>query len=298
MELKDKVVLVTGASGFVGTYVARGLREQGVRVRALVRRPEARAELERFGVEVVLGDLTDARSVEAAVRGTQALVHCAVQPTADVSEARRVNVEGTRTLAQAALATGCERFVHVSTVAVYPLRDREGVVDESLPLADDKDAYSITKIEAEREVEAVAARGLRTVILRPPVILGVHPSSFWGTQVPKNIAAGQFAQVDEGRRPLTYVHVLSLVDAVIRALRVDEAVGQTFNISDGHTPWHRYTDLFKTRPLPSVSPAQLPAFMSFRGTLSTEKAQRVLGWKPRDTFDPVMAEVVRALPKP
>ncbi len=298
MELKDKIVLVTGASGFVGTYVARGLREQGVRVRALVRRPEARAELERLGVETVLGDLTDARSVEAAVRGTQAIVHCAVQALVDVSEARRVNVEGTRTLAQAALATGCERFVHISTVAVYPLRDREGSVDESLPLADDKDAYSITKIEAEREVEEAAARGLRTVILRPPVILGVHPSSYWGTHVPKGIAAGQFAQVDEGRRPLSYVDVRSLVDAVIRALRVDEAVGQTFNISDGHTPWHRYTDLFKTGPLPSVSSAQLPAFMSFRGTLSTEKAQRVLGWTPRDTFDSVMAEVVRALPKP
>jgi nucleoside-diphosphate-sugar epimerase len=298
MELRDKVVLVTGASGFVGTYVARSLREQGVRVRALVRRPEAQAELERFGVETVLGDLTDARAVEAAVRGTQGVVHCAVLPSADVAEARRVNVEGTRTLAQAALAAGCERFVHISTIAAYPLRNREGVVDESLPLADDKDAYSITKVEAEREVNAAAARGLRTVILRPPVILGAHPSSYWGTRVPQDIAAGQFPQVDGGRLPLSYVHVNSLVDAVLRALRIDEAVGQAFNITDGHTPWHRYTDLFKTGPLPSLPLEQAPAFMSFRGTFSTEKAQRVLGWTPRDTFDSAMAEVAATLPKP
>jgi len=132
--------------------------------------------------------------------------------------------------------------VHISSVAVYPLRERGGVVEEDSPLVTQGDPYSLTKVEAERALNGVAARGLRTVILRPPLILGVHPSSYWGTRYPQVIAAGQFPQVDGGRTTVGHVHISSLTEAVILALRVDGAVHQAFNIVDGHQPWHRYTD--------------------------------------------------------
>ena len=67
MELKGSTALVTGANGFVGTYVTQRLLAEGLRVRAWVRRPEARKELERMGAEVILGELTDAATLEAAV---------------------------------------------------------------------------------------------------------------------------------------------------------------------------------------------------------------------------------------
>lgn len=82
MELRDKVALVTGANGFVGTYVARRLLEEGMRVRALVRSPEAAAELQRMGVEVPVGELTDRGAQEVAVRGVNVVVHAAATASA------------------------------------------------------------------------------------------------------------------------------------------------------------------------------------------------------------------------
>ncbi len=297
MELRNKVVLVTGANGFVGAYVARRLREEGMRVRALVRRPEARVELEPLGVETLLGELTDTSAQAAAVRDVHWVVHCAATAAAELPEARRVNAEATRTLAEAALTAGCARFVHISTVAVYPLRNREGVVDEASPLTMEGDAYGLTKAEAERALRLVAARGLRTVILRPAVVLGVHPTSSWGTVFPRLIAAGQFPLVEGGQARLGYLHISSLTEAVVRALRVEAADGEAFNLVDGHTSWRRYIDAFSPGPLPAVPPEQVPDFLSFRGTFSVDKAQRVLGFVPRDTFESSMAEILRALPK-
>ncbi|WP_437302612.1 NAD-dependent epimerase/dehydratase family protein [Sorangium sp. So ce388] len=294
LNLKDKVVLVTGANGFVGHHVVRRLCEEGMRVRALVRRPESRAELEPVGAEVVLGELADRLALEKAVRGAHFVVHCAATNTPDLAEARRVNAEATATLAEAALAAGCERFVHISTVAAYPLMNAGGVVTEAAPLTTEGDAYAVTKADAERELSAVAARGLRTVVLRPAVVLGVHPTSFWGTRFPQAIAAGQFPLVDGGERTMGYLHISSLVEAVVRSLGVDEAIGQAFNILDGHFRWREYTAFFSAGPLPAAAAEQVPGFLSFHGTFSTEKAQRVLGLAPKDTFASSMAEITGA----
>ncbi|WP_437314819.1 NAD-dependent epimerase/dehydratase family protein [Sorangium sp. So ce385] len=295
MEMKGKVALVTGANGFVGHYVVKRLREEGLRVRALVRRPDARAELESMGAETVLGEMTDESAREEAVRGAQIVVHCAASLSSDLHEARRVNVEATAALAEAARVVGCERFVHISTIAAYPLRNRGGVLDEAAPMATEGDAYAVSKAEGDRALSEVAARGLPTVVLRPAVIFGVHPTSFWGSRLPEAVAAGQFPLVDGGETTMGYLHISSLVEAVVRSLRVDEAVGQAFNILDGHFRWREYTSFFSTGALPAAPAEQVPAFMSFRGTISTEKAQRVLGLAPRDSFASSMAEITGAL---
>lgn len=297
MELRDKVVLVTGANGFVGSYAVQRLLAEGMRVRAVIRKPEARAELERAGVEAVLGDFTDVRVQEAAVRGAHCVVHTAATAAPELPEARRVNTQATATLAEAALAAGCQRFVHISTVAIYPLRNREGAVDESAPMITGGDAYGVSKAEAEKALSTVAAKGLSTVILRPAIILGVHPTSTWGAVFPPFIAEGKFPHVDDGKTTLGYLHISSLTEAIVLALRGDQAGGQTFNIVDGHVSWRQYTRYFARGPLPSHDADQVPEFLSFRGSFSTEKAQRVLGFVPRDTFESSMTEIVRAQPK-
>lgn len=297
MELRDKVVLVTGANGFVGSYVAQRLISEGMRVRVVVRKPEARAELERVGIEVILGDFTDVRVQETAVRGAHFVVHAAASAAPELAEARRVNTQATATLAEAALAAGCQRFVHISTVAIYPLRDREGVVDESTPLITQGDSYGLSKAEAEQALSAVAAKGLSTVVLRPAVILGVHPTSTWGAVFPPFIAEGKFPHVNDGKTTMGFLHISSLTEAVVLALRGEQVGGHTFNILDGHVPWHQYTRFFAKGPLPSHDSDQVPEFLSFRGTFSNEKAQRVLGFVPRDVFESSMAEIVRAQKK-
>ncbi|WP_257448887.1 NAD-dependent epimerase/dehydratase family protein [Archangium lipolyticum] len=294
MELKGKVALVTGANGFVGSFIVRRLVEEGLRVRALVRRPEADAEVRALGAEPVRGDPADARSAREAAVGAQVVVHCAATGSDDMAEAMRVNAEGTEAMLEAARAAGCERFVHISTVAVYDMA-RVDTIDEGAPLVKEGRAYSVSKAEGDRRVLAAIGRGLPAVILRPPCILGVHPTSTWGNKVPRAIVAGQFALPMGGEGHLFYVHVRNLAEAVVQCLRSEAAVGQVFDIADGETTWGRYAAHFRSEPLPAVPESQVPSFLSFRGHFPAEKIRRVLGYTPRYSFEEVMRETQQAL---
>jgi nucleoside-diphosphate-sugar epimerase len=295
MELTGKVALVTGANGFVGSFITRRLREEGLRVRALVRRPEAEAEVVALGAEPVRGDATNPESVRAAVAGSHVVVHCAASASPDLAEAMRVNVSGTEALLEAARAAGCERLVHISTLAAYEMPPH-ATLDEDSPLVTEGRAYAVSKAEADRRVLAAIARGLPAVILRPPCILGVHPTSTWGDKVPRAIAAGQFPLAGDGESPLFYIHVRNLAEVVVLCLRSEAAVGQVFNPVDGQRTWRRYAEHFHPGPLPSVPESQAAVHLRFRGRFLGEKVQRVLGYTPRpSSFEEVLRETQRAL---
>ncbi|MFO1080077.1 MAG: NAD-dependent epimerase/dehydratase family protein [Reyranellaceae bacterium] len=171
-------VLVTGASGFLGSAVARALARRGLRVRALVRPTSPRGNFAGLDCEIVAGDLTDRASLDAAMRGQRWLFHVAADyrlwapdPTVIV----RANVEGTRGLMQAALAAGVERIVHTSSVAALRVAGATAPVDETAPLAAHEaiGAYKRSKTESERLVEAmVAEQGLPAVIVNPTTPIG------------------------------------------------------------------------------------------------------------------------------
>src|SRR2546421_6143945 len=112
-------VLVTGASGLVGSHVVEALVARGEPVRALVR-PASRAAVLRLGAEAVTGDVTDPAAWQAAARGVRAIVHAAaiVQRRASWDQYVAVNVDGTRLAVDAARTTGA-RLIHISSVAVY-----------------------------------------------------------------------------------------------------------------------------------------------------------------------------------
>src|SRR5262245_28591715 len=153
-------VLVTGASGFLGSAVARALAARGMRVRALVRPSSPRDNLADLDCEVAVGDLTDRSSLRAALRGTPYLFHVAADYrfwARDPSVILRANVEGTRNLMLEALAAGTERIVYTSSVATLKLAGATGPVDETAPL-DPKEAigvYKRSKTMAERAVETM-----------------------------------------------------------------------------------------------------------------------------------------------
>lgn len=298
MEPRGNLVLVTGANGFVGERITRRLLAEGARVRAIVRKREAADELAREGVEVVLGELADPAVLRGAVEGARAVVHVAATASNDMAEAMRINAEATRVLAEAALAASVERFVHISTIAVHDLEGIE-VVDEETPFVSGESAptpYGASKAEGDRAIFGAIARGLRAVILRPGVVLGAHPTSTWGSIVPRGIAAGKFPLVAGGQGTLPYVHVENLVDAVLISLRLEAAVGQAFNIVDADTTWGRYIDAFRKGPLPPA-PDNVPALsmFAFRGAFSNAKAKRVLGYAPTRTYDEAMAETLAFL---
>jgi len=179
MSHKAKI-LVTGASGFVGSAVARQLIEAGFSVRALVRSASPRAHLAGLDLEFVEGDLRDRNSLDRAMAGTRYLFHVAADYrlwARDPNEIYASNIDGTRNLMEAAMAAGVERIIYTSSVATLGLRSDGAPADESRPLREEQGigAYKRSKIGAERLVEAmVAERGLPAVIVNPSTPIGPY----------------------------------------------------------------------------------------------------------------------------
>ena len=223
MGNKEKI-LVTGASGFVGSAVARKLIEAGFSVRALVRGKSPRTHLAGLDLEYFEGDLRDRKSVERALAGMRYTFHVAADYrlwARDPSEIFASNVEGTRNLMEEAMRAGIERVVYTSSVATIALRSDGIAADETTPLREDQGigAYKRSKIAAERLVEAmVAERGLAAVIVNPSTPIG--PRDVRPTPTGRIIieaAKGRIpAYIDTG---LNLVHVDDVASGHLAALR-------------------------------------------------------------------------------
>jgi hopanoid-associated sugar epimerase len=171
-------ILVTGATGFVGSAVLRALVSRGETVRVLARPSSPRRNLEGVACEIVEGDMTDAASMARAMAGVRQLYHVAADYrlwARDPGELRRANLTGAQAVMDAALAAGVERVVYTSSVATLRAADAATVVDETAPLAEAEaiGAYKQSKVAAERLVEQmVAERGLPAVIVNPSTPIG------------------------------------------------------------------------------------------------------------------------------
>jgi 2-alkyl-3-oxoalkanoate reductase len=286
----ERSALVTGASGFVGSRIARRLHAEGWQVRALVRAHDPSSDL--VGVEQIGGDFIDPATARDAARGMRIVVHCAATAGPDLETAERVNVAGTRSMIGAALENGCERYLHISTGSVYRT-DGLDVVDEDSPLhGASADAYSATKAEADRAVlESVRDRGLEATILRPGAILGVHPTSTWAVKVPERIRTDPVSVTRPRQRTMPMVHVENLVDGVLLALSSEKAVGRTYNMVDEHTTWGEYVDRVRSwlglGPQPDAEPGATPPWT---GRFDARRVRAELGYTPRFTYEQGMEE--------
>src|ERR1700722_12048454 len=172
----SSTILVTGASGFLGSAIAAALRARGHAVRVLARASSPRTNLNPTDV-VCEGDLRDRASLAAALKGARYLFHAAADYrlwARDPEEIRRSNVEGTRLIMEEALSAGVERVVYTSSVATLKLTDG-ALSTEDNPLADGEGigVYKRSKVAAERLVEGMIQRdGLQAVIVNPSTPIG------------------------------------------------------------------------------------------------------------------------------
>lgn len=206
-------VLVTGASGFVGSAVVRRLLADGWAVRVLLRPNSDRRSIEGLDVEVAIGDLTDPASLVAAVRGCEALFHVAADYRLWVRDPQTMmatNVDGTRTLILAAAEAGVRRIVYTSSVATLGLQ-RDEPADETTPVtfAAMVGPYKQSKFLAEQEV-------LRLVCERAVPVVIVNPSTPVGPGDAKPTPTGRMiVEAASGRMPV-------FVDTGLNVVHVDD----------------------------------------------------------------------------
>jgi dihydroflavonol-4-reductase len=221
MPAPPDLSLVTGATGFVGSAVARALLARGRRVRVLARPNSDRRNLAGLAVEIAEGAMEDPRSLARAVAGCRYVYHVAADYriwVPDPAPMFRANVEGTRDLLTAALESGAERVVYTSSVATLGLV-AGGSADEETPSSIDDmiGPYKRSKFAAEDVVrEFVRERGLPVVIVNPSTPVG--PGDIKPTPTGRLIveaARGQMpAFVDTG---LNIVHVDDVAEGHLAA---------------------------------------------------------------------------------
>ena len=308
-------VLVTGASGFIGGWIVRGLHERGYAVRALYRRerpPEPLAALAASGVELLRGDLSREGEVRSAARGEEAVVHAAGLAT-DWGPAElffRQNVESTSRLLAASRAAGCRVFLYLGSAAVHGFGPHHRSTEEG-PYYAPVSAYQISKHQAEEAVLAANAPGFRTAVLRPANVYGPGDTTTF-----YRLLAGQErgirAILSRGRRLTSVVYIEDLLQAVVLALESEAAAGQVFNITSGEQvswgelmgysatllgvhPWLELPlplgralaallsgvyRLLGIRRDPPLTPYRW-AHVAYDFDFSIEKARRLLGYRPQ-----------------
>ena len=170
-------VFLTGATGFVGSHVARAYAAQGAELRLLTRATSNRAAIEGLSADLVVGDLRNPSLLRTGLRGCDALVHVAADYRLWVrnpKEMYEANVDGTRELLKLAREEGVAKVVYTSSVATMGFKTDGSIVDESTPvsLKDMIGPYKRSKFMAEQEAIAAAKAGQHVMILNPTTPIG------------------------------------------------------------------------------------------------------------------------------
>lgn len=234
---QERSVLVTGATGFIGRRVVDALRARGARPRILVRSDRA-LPTGWAGVEVIIGDLSDAASLARACDGAHTVLHAAAFAHVDTANAPdfaarhwAVNAEGSFRLLDAAVNAGVERFVLVSSVKAVgdpgaQCRDESW---DSLP----ETPYGRAKRAAEERVLAVGwARGLHTVNLRPALVYGPGMKANLARLI-EAARRGWLPPLPETGNRRSLVHVDDVVRAILLVASKPAAAGKTYIVTDG-----------------------------------------------------------------
>ncbi len=215
-------ILVTGATGYIGTGLCRKWAADGHELRAVVRSTSQTHELEALGVRCFVGDVVERSSMREAMSGADWVVHAAAELDFQVPEERmrRINVDGSRNIATLAWKLGVGRFLSVSSMACFGGSPADGTPsDESAPpQLPFPSPYSATKFDGEQAIQKVAKEGLRVNTVYPSMVYGPPGKRRGANAMLRMIIKGRLPAVVGGDRVLRWVFVDDLVEGIVRVM--------------------------------------------------------------------------------
>lgn len=300
----SKTVLITGGAGFLGINLVRYLLERGYSVRTLDIAPFDYPERPR--IDVHTGDIRDRAAVERAMAGVDLVVHTAAAlPLYKPADIFSTDIDGTRNVIETASTSKVERFVHISTTAVYGIPDHHPLL-ETDPM-DGVGPYGEAKVQAEEICLSYRAKGMCVPIIRPKSFIGPERLGIFAMLYDWAKDGKNFPLPGSGKNRYQLLDVEDLCEAIYRCLTLDAAVvNDTFNI--GAQEFTTIKEDFQavldaagfgktivTFPAAPATAALVlmeklklsPVYKWAYGTVtedsfvSVEKAERALGFKPK-----------------
>lgn len=223
-------VLVTGATGFIGSHLVEKLLAEGYKVRGMTRSLQKAQHLESIGVEPVIADIRDYEAVRRAVRGVDIVFHLAaiMSDWGFWRDFYQVNVLGTENVLRSACEEGVQRVIYTSSIAATGLEDYPGLKDETFPLTESRHPYCRSKAEAEKIARRFMERGLPLVIIRPVYVYGPGERNVGVYTVARLLKAGFRLLPGNGSNYHHRVYVKDLVEGLLLAATSDRAIGKVY----------------------------------------------------------------------
>jgi len=274
-------VLVTGATGLVGHGLVRDLLAKGYRVVAFARDPAKAARLLPASCRILPGDITDPEAVERAVRDCSLVFHAAGIPEQwqpDPGRFDAVNVEGSRTIARAALEKGVDTFVYVSTLDIFAPGE-SGLFDEGdLDPRPKATPYQRSKQEADRVIADLLGVGLPAIFIHPAAVYGPGPPGSLGLNAfLQRLCRGAVPVVPPGAIPVVFVE--DVAAGCTRAATLAQP-GDRFILSESTLTFAEIARIVTAQLGRPRSPVTMPLWAAYTIAALSERLARVTGHPP------------------
>jgi nucleoside-diphosphate-sugar epimerase len=284
-------ILVTGASGFIGSRLCLSLAKQGQQVVAFCRKhPGDDSELQRPGIRIALGDIRDSDSVLAAMKDCTSCFHLAgiaKQWSRNRNDFYEINVGGTINILQSASQCGLSRIVHTSSAGIFGPSASDIIDEESVIPTRLGTIYEQTKLLADQQVLKYARGGLNAVIVNPTRTFGPGPltESNSVTRIMIEYARGNWRVIPGNGRSLgNYVFVGDVVDGIQRAMKSGHA-GRRYILGGENLSFNQLLDIVQRNALDGKNVVHIPrSVVMVYASMQIAKA-RFFGISPKLTPD-------------
>lgn len=280
-------VFLTGATGYIGSVIAEKLKGKGHQVLGLARNDAAETKLREKGIEVLRGDLKDTESLKRSAREADAVIHTAfIHDFSDYDGATRIENAAIAAFADA-LANTNKPFIATSG-AGFLGDTKEGLADEDFPY--DRNSPFFSRAEPEQDALKMSQKGIRSVVLRLPLFVYGRGGSALPFIIGQAKAVGAANYVGDGAKRVSAVHVEDAADLYALALDTSTAKniynvsGEIVSLKEMNEAIARLLDV-KTKSISREEANKqfgaLAEFFSINNQMSSEKARRELGWRPK-----------------